>query len=116
MKNIEKDFLEKFIENNCENYKRNFYKRKPNKFADYCFRVLEKKLLRINYFCYFLNYSFCEAIRNSCYYLRLSKSERKCLSIYHKSIIKIYMHIDCIFIEIANVRKFINKSSNDLSK
>lgn len=114
MKNTKKEVAEEFIENNCKNYKKNFYGRDLNRFADYCFRILEKKLLNINHFCYFLNYSFCDALKNHCYYINLSKSNRKRLWVYQKSIIKIYMYIDCIFIEIDNMKKFIKNGRKEV--
>ena len=98
-----------YIKNNCENYKNFFYNRDINKLMKYSTNILERKLLNINHFCYFLNYCITYALKNPHIYLRLSKGNRYNYDFYHKSVIKIYMHIDSIFGEIDKIKKYINK-------
>lgn len=108
MRKIDKELVVKYIEDNSENYRKYFYSKDINKFMKYSINILERKLLNINHFCYFLNYCITYALKNPHIYLRLSKGNRYNYDFYHKSVIKIYMHIDYIFGEIDKIKKYIN--------
>lgn len=109
MRNVEKIQIKEYIERNCLNYENFFYNCGLNKFIFFSLKILERKLLNINYFCYFLNHSLNSVLSNFSAYINLSKQERKLFILYHKTIIKIYMHLDCIFVEIDNMKNIIKR-------
>lgn len=109
MRNVEKVQIKEYIERNRLNYEKIFYNCGLNKFIFFSLKILESKLLNINYFCYFLNHSLNSVLRNFSAYISLSKQERKLFALYHKTIIKIYMHLDCIFVEIDSMKNIIKR-------
>ncbi len=94
-----------YIKNNCNCYKNYFYLKNTNIVVNRVIKILEKKLLNINTFCYYISNTLGEMNRDWSYYCSLSKPERRQLDFYQNSFIKIYMHIDFIFNEIDEIKK-----------
>ena len=98
-----------YIKNNCKLYKNYFYLKNTNIVVNRAVKILEKKLLNINAFCYYISNTFSEMDYDWEYYCSLSKAERMQLDFFQNSFIKIYMHIDFIFNEINNLKKRIKQ-------
>lgn len=100
---------QKYIKNNCKYYKNYFLSRKLNISVNNTVKILEKKLLNINSFCYYIVFSLSELFMDTALYKNLSKRERKQFDFCSKSFAKIYMHVDLIFAEINNIKACISK-------
>lgn len=99
-----------YIKNNCKLYKDYFYLKNINTLINRVVKILEKKLLNVNTFCYYVSNALDELYYNSSYYCELSKSDRKRLNFYSNAFVKISMHLDLIFNEIDGIKKCFEKS------
>lgn len=97
-----------YIKNNCKYYKNYFCSKDLNMTMKFAVRILENKLLNLNRFCYYLDYSLAQIFMNTDYYLKLSKKNRKKLEFYQRSVVKIYLHLNSIFSEINNIKRKIS--------
>ena len=98
-----------YIKNTCKCYKNYFYLKNTNIVMNRVVKILEKKFLNINTFCYYIINTLSEMNYDGQYYCNLAKTERKQLAFYQDSFVKIYMHIDYIFNEIDEIKKYIKK-------
>lgn len=99
-----------YIKNNCRYYNNYFYNGAPDCIIEDTAKILDRKILNINTFCFYLKNS-CSAILWSGAYRR-NLQRRKCrnLEFYYKALIKISMHIYYIFAEIDNIKAYIQRN------
>lgn len=107
---MDKEFIneaQKYINHHSKYYKNFFYNRNINYAMCNVTKILEKRMLKINTFCYYINSSFSQLSRDFRYYLYLTKDNRKHFNFYQISLIKIQMYIYCIFREIDNIKHYM---------
>ncbi len=97
---------QRYIKNNSKYYKNYLESRKIKPVILNAMKILERKLLNINAFCYYINYACAKVDANISLYLKLTPLERKQLNFYQNSFIKIGMHLDLIFTEIEKIKKY----------
>ena len=98
-----------YIKNTCKCYKNYFYLKNTNIVMNRVVKILEKKFLNINTFCYYIINTLSEMNYDAKYYSGLTRLGRRQLAFYQDSFVKIYMHIDYIFNEIDEIKKYIKK-------
>ncbi len=102
------------ISNNMKYYAQYFMRRNLNDIFIFVLEILERKLLNINGFVYYIHSSLSQMLNNFSFYAKLSKQKRKNLEYYHTNIIKIFMYLNAIFYSLNEMKdynkKILNKS------
>ena len=100
-----------YIKNNCRYYKNYFCTRDMNTVVKHAMEILERNFLKINSFCYYVDYSLTQMFLDSNYcYNVLTSKKRNQLDCYKKAMTKILMHLNLIFVEINNINNCIKNN------
>lgn len=97
------------IKNNCKYYMQYFLQRDLNNIFIFVTKIVEKQLLSINKFIYYVYYSISQMYEDFNLYGSLSKQYRKDLDFYHTIIVKIFMHLNAIFNELDKIKIYYKK-------
>jgi len=101
--NVEK--ARQYIQKHCRYYAQYFMRRNINYVMFFAVKILERKLLNLNKFIYYIKYSHAIMTEDFNFYFSLTKQNRSDVDYYHTVIIKIIMHLNVIFNELGKIKK-----------